>query len=182
MQVVIKSMKKEILAASALVGIGVAIIALRAKNKPLETVKNVNLEKYQGKWYEIAAFPQSFEKGCTCTTAEYSLGDNGKIEIKNSCIKDGKTKVATGKASVADKKTNAKLNVTFFRPFSGKYWIIALAPDYSYTVVGHPNRKYLWILGRKPKMDSMTYNHLVLQAANKGFDIRKLVKTVQDIA
>jgi apolipoprotein D and lipocalin family protein len=182
MLVVIKSMKKEILAASALVGIGVATIALRAKNEPLETVKNVDLEKYLGKWYEIAAFPQSFEKGCSCTTAEYSLRDDGKIEVKNSCIKDGKPKIAIGKASVTDKKTNAKLDVTFFGPFSGKYWIIALASDYSYAVVGHPNRKYLWILGRKPKMDSMTYNHLVLQAAGKAFDIRKLVKTVQDIA
>jgi len=173
-------MKKEILAASALVGIGAAAILLATKNKPLKTVNTVDIEKYLGKWYEIAAFPQSFEKGCTFTTAEYSLKDDGKIEVKNSCIKDGQPKVAIGEASVDDKRTNSKLDVSFFWPFSGKYWIIALAPDYSYAVIGHPNRKYLWILNRKPKMDAMTYNHLVLLAAGKGFDIRKLVKTVQE--
>lgn len=173
-------MRKEILAASALVGIGTAAILLSTKNKKLKTVPVVDLEKYLGKWYEIAAFPQKFEKGCTFTTAEYSLKEDGKIEIKNSCIKDGQYSEAIGEASVDDKNSKAKLDVSFFWPFSGKYWIIALAPDYSYAVVGHPNRKYLWILNRKPKMDSMTYNHLVLLAAGKGFDIRKLVKTVQE--
>jgi apolipoprotein D and lipocalin family protein len=174
-------MKKEIIATTALAGIGIAALALASKNKPLETVKHVELEKYLGKWYEISAFPQSFEKGCSNVTAEYSLRDDGKIDVKNSCIKDGQFKIAEGTASVDDKKTNAKLDVQFLWPFSGKYWIIALAPDYSYAVVGHPNRKYLWILGRKPIMDNMTYNHLVLLAASKGFDIRKLVKTVQGV-
>lgn len=173
-------MKKEILATSAILGIGAVALILSTRKKPLKTVSNVDLEKYLGKWYEIAAFPQSFEKGCTCTVAEYSLGDDGNIEVKNTCIKDGKIKTAIGTASVDDKRTNSKLDVSFFWPFSGKYWIIALAPDYSYAVVGHPNRKYLWILNRKPKMDSMTYNHLVLMAAGKGFDIRKLVKTGQE--
>ena len=162
-------------------GIGIAALAFATKNKPLKTVGHVELERYLGKWYEIAKFPQSFEKGCTDVTAEYSLHDNGKISIVNSCIKDGKSKVTEGVASVDDKES-AKLEVQFQWPFSGKYWIIALAPDYSYAVVGHPNRKYLWILNRKPVMDSMTYNHLVLVAASRGFDIRKLVKTVQDEA
>ena len=99
--------------------------------------------------------------------------------VKNTCIKNGKTKIAKGKATVADKRTNAKLDVQFFWPFTGKYWIIGLAHDYSYAVVGHPNRKYLWILGRKPQMDDMTYNYLALLAAYKGFDIRDLVRTDQ---
>lgn len=172
-------MKKEILATSALLGIGAVALALSNRNKTLETVGHVDLEKYLGKWYEIAAFPQSFEEGCTQTVAEYSLRDDGKISVTNTCIKDGKIKFAEGVATVTDKKTNAKLEVQFAWPFNGKYWIIALAHDYSYAVVGHPNRKYLWILGRKPQMDSMTYNHLVLTAASKDFDIRKLVKTVQ---
>jgi apolipoprotein D and lipocalin family protein len=173
-------MKKEIIATSAILGIGAVAIALSVRNKPLKTVNHVDIEKYLGKWYEIAAFPQSFEKGCICTTVEYKLMDDGNIEVKNTCIKDGKVKETIGIASVDDKKTNSKLDVSFFWPFNGKYWIIALAPDYSYTVVGHPNRKYLWILNRKPKMDNMTYNHLVLMTAGKGFDIRKLVKTVQE--
>ena len=173
-------MKKEILATTALAGLGIAAYAIATKNEPLETVGHVDLEKYWGKWYEIAAFPQGFEKGCTCTTAEYSLRDDGTIAVVNSCMINGNLKVVEGKASITDKKTNAKLEVQFAWPFSGKYWIIGLAPDYSYAIVGHPNRKYLWILSRKPVMDAMTYNHLVLVAAGKGFDIRKLVKTVQE--
>ena len=170
-------MKKELLATAALLGI--AAVALNAKDKPLETVGYVNLKKYTGKWYEIAAFPQSFEKGCSCTSAEYSIRPDGNIEVKNTCIKKGKVTTATGKAVVKDKTTNAKLSVQFFWPFSGKYWIIALAPDYSYAVVGHPNRDYLWILSRKPIMDDQTYRYLQVLAADKGFDIRKLVKTNQ---
>jgi len=172
-------MKKEIIAGTALAGIGIAAFALATRNKPLKTVGHVELEKYLGKWYEIAKFPQSFENGCTNVTAEYSLRDDGKISVINSCIKDGEPKSTEGIASIDDKESNAKLEVQFQWPFSGKYWIIALAPDYSYAVVGHPNRKYLWILNRKPVMDTMTYNHLVLVAASRGFDIRKLVKTVQ---
>jgi apolipoprotein D and lipocalin family protein len=177
-------MKKEIIATTALAGIGIAAAAITfaSRNEPLETVAHVELDKYLGKWYEIAAFPQNFEKGCTNATAEYSLRDDGLIAIKNSCLVDGKPRIAEGKARVTDKKTNARLEVQFTWLPNGKYWIIALAPDYSYAVVGHPNRKYLWILGRKPVMDNMTYNHLVLVAASKGFDIRKLVKTVQEVA
>jgi len=171
-------MKKEIIAGTALAGLGIAAFAFATRNKPLKTVNHVELEKYLGKWYEIAKFPQNFEKGCSDVTAEYSLRDDGKISVVNNCIKDGQPKINAGVASVDDKES-AKLEVQFQWPFSGKYWIIALAPDYSYAVVGHPNRKYLWILNRKPAMDSMTYNHLVLVAASRGFDIRKLVKTVQ---
>jgi len=172
-------MKKEIIAGTALAGLGIAAFAFATRNKPLKTVGHVELEKYLGKWYEIAKFPQSFENGCTDVIAEYSLRDDGKINIVNSCTKDGEPKTAEGVASIDDKESNAKLDVQFQWPFSGKYWIIALAPDYSYAVVGHPNRKYLWILNRKPVMDTMTYNHLVLVAASRGFDIRKLEKTIQ---
>jgi len=174
-------MRKEIIAGTALAGIGLAAFAIATRNKSLKTVSHVDLEKYLGTWYEIAKFPQGFEKGCTNVTADYSLREDGKISVVNSCLKDGKPKITDGVASINDKESNAKLDVQFQWPFSGKYWIIALAPDYSYAVVGHPNRKYLWILNRKPVMDSMTYNHLVLVAAGRGFDIRKLEKTLQDV-
>ena len=177
---VIIYMKKKFVATAALLGVaGIAAIALSAQNKPLETVAHVDVEKYLGKWYEIAAFPQRFQKGCSCTSAVYGLRPDGNIEVKNTCIKEGKVTTAIGKAVVKDKKTNAKLAVQFFWPFSGKYWIIALAPDYSYAMVGHPDRDYLWILSRKPVMDEQTYRMLLVQASNKGFDIRKLVKTDQ---
>jgi apolipoprotein D and lipocalin family protein len=174
-------MKKEVLATSAVLGAAtIAALALQARNEELETVGYVEVDKYLGKWYEIAAFPQRFERGCTHTRAEYSLNTDGSIRVQNSCIKNGKPDTVTGKAFITDTKTNAKLAVQFFWPFKGKYWILALAHDYSYALVGHPNRKYLWILGRKPQMNEQTYNYLTVLAAYRGFDVRHLVKTRQD--
>ncbi len=147
--------------------------------KNLETVRKVDVQRYMGKSYEIASFPQSFQKGCSCTMAEYSLNDNGTVKVINSCKVDGKKKTSVGKAWVTDKKTNAKLKVQFFWPFSGKYWIIDLANDYSYAVVGHPNRKYLWILSRTPDIDGQLYNEIVARTAAKGFDVSKLNVTQQ---
>ena len=172
--------KKQIIAGTAAFGLtSIAALALSFKNKPLSTVQYVELDKYLGKWYEIAAIPQNFEQGCSHSTAEYSLNDDGTIKVINTCVKDGKIKVSKGKATVVDTKTNAKLTVQFRWPFKGRYWIIGLAHDYSYALVGHPNRKYLWVLGRKPDMDNQTYNYLITLAANKGFDVREIVKTEQ---
>lgn len=171
-------MKKEILATSVVLGLGLTALAIHAGCKPLETVKYVELKKYMGTWFEIAAFPQPFEKGCICTSATYGLAEDGSVIVKNRCIKDDKLKVTEGRAFVTD-HTNAKLDVQFFWPFKGKYWIIDLAKDYSYAVVGHPNRNYLWILSRRPTLDEQTYNELVVRAADKGFDVRNLVKTAQ---
>ena len=178
-------MTKRILALGGLAGIAMIALAAYAKRKetPLETVPYVDVEKYMGIWYEIASFPQQFQKGCHCTKAEYTLNKKeGFVEVKNSCRKngaDGKLDEATGKATIADKKTNAKLEVEFFWPFKGKYWIIELASDYSYAVVGHPNREYLWILSRTPKMDTATYDMLTAAAKAKGFNLKKLQKTDQ---
>jgi apolipoprotein D and lipocalin family protein len=152
---------------------------------PLKTVDNVNLDKYIGKWYEIAAFPQIFEKGCNCTTAEYSKTDGNYIRVINSCRKDsvnGMLKSARGKAFIVLNTNNSKLKVQFFWPFKGDYWIIYLAGDYSYAVVGHPNRKYLWILARKPTMDDTVYGQLTDRIKAMGFDITKLKRTVQQCA
>jgi apolipoprotein D and lipocalin family protein len=148
----------------------------------LEVVRYVDLERYLGKWYEIASFPQSFQKGCNCTTAEYFKTDNNYIKVLNSCRKDsskGEITTAYGKAFVYDTTSNAKLKVQFFWPFKGDYWIIELADDYSYAVVGHPNREYLWILSRTPTMDISTYNSLLVRVKAKGFDINKLQITNQ---
>lgn len=132
-----------------------------------------------GKWYEIASFPQRFQKGCSCTVAEYTLNEKGTVKVDNSCTAYGKKKQSIGKAKVVDKQTNAKLKVSFFRPFWGKYWIIDLADDYSYAVVGHPNREYLWILSRTPEMDKQVYDDIVARAEAKGFDVSMLNRTVQ---
>ncbi len=149
---------------------------------PLQTVKQVDLNRYLGKWFEIASFPQFFQKGCNCTTAEYSLSDKGFVIVENKCNKDsiyGKESYIKGKAFVVKNSGNAKLKVQFFWPSKAKYWIIDLADNYSYAVVGHPNRKYLWILSRTPHMDDIIYQQIIKRLKEKGFDIAKLQKTAQ---
>jgi apolipoprotein D and lipocalin family protein len=145
----------------------------------LEVVANVELEKYLGKWYEIAHLPAKFQEGCDETTATYTLSKDGSISVLNQSIKNGKMKQAKGKARVVDKNSNAKLKVTFFWPFYGDYWILKLGNDYDYSVVGTPNRKYLWILSRTPQMDGKLYSQLIEYAKSKGFDVNKLIKTLQ---
>ena len=148
----------------------------------LQTVPYVDLKKYAGKWYEIASIPQRFQKGCTSTTATYTLTDKDYVVVENSCNKDsvdGKESSVKGKAFVEANSGNAKLKVQFFWPFKGKYWIIDLADDYSYAVVGHPNRKYLWILSRAAKMDEKIYQQIIARIKEKGFDISKIKLTTQ---
>lgn len=146
-----------------------------------QVVKSVDLARYMGKWYEIAAFPMWFERGCTCSVAEYTLqGDI--VLVRNSCRKDsrdGKLKTATAKAWAVEGTNNAKLKVQFFWPFRADYWIIALDADYRYAMVGHPKRKYLWILSRTSVMDERLYDELVETAKVKGYEVNKLRRTEQ---
>ena len=152
-----------------------------ASAQDLETVPQVDLQKYAGTWYEIASIPQSFQKGCTCTKATYTPTDEGYVLVENSCVKPEKDKIKSikGKAFAESGSGNAKLNVQFFWPFKGKYWIIDLADDYSYAVVGHPNRKYLWVLSRTPNMEESLYATLIKRAEDKGFDPTNIKMTVQ---
>ncbi len=153
-----------------------------SESQTLETVAQVDLKKYVGKWYEIASYPQRFQKGCHCTTAEYTWNEKGYITVENRCNKDsvhGKQSYIKGKAFVEKNSGNAKLKVQFFWPFKAKYWIIDLADDYSYAVVSHPNKKYLWILSRTPKMDNLIYQQILSRLVEKGFDLEKLKSTIQ---
>lgn len=153
-----------------------------AQAQELKTVPHVDLEKYAGKWYEIASFPQRFQKGCQYTTATYTPTDKGYVLVENRCRKhgkDGKKTYVKAKAFVVKNSGNAKLKVQFFWPFKGKYWIIDLADDYTYAVVSHPNRQYLWILSRKPDMDKFAYEKILAGLKEKRFDLSKLSKTVQ---
>ena len=157
----------------------------RLRLPPLETVAHVDLARYLGTWYEIASFPQSFQRGCTATTATYSLRTDGDIDVLNRCRKgsiDGEEKTALGRARVVDRPTNAKLEVSFFRPFWGDYWIIDLGEDYSYAVVGHPGRDYLWILSRTPTMAEATYEVIVARVQAQGYETSRLVRTLQPAA
>ena len=162
---------------------GSALVApSRAADKPLEVVESVDLERYLGRWYEIASYPAWFQRNCTATTADYSLREDGLIEVVNSCRKgslDGKLKQAKGRAKVVDAETNAKLKVSFFGPFWGPYWIIDLDPDYQWAVVGGPKRKYLWILSRTPQMNQELYDEIVARLPTKGYDPAGLNRTPQ---
>jgi apolipoprotein D and lipocalin family protein len=154
----------------------------RLRLPPLQTVAHVDLSRYVGTWYEIANFPQSFQRGCTATTATYTLRADGDIDVLNRCRKGslaGTEKSALGRAHVVDRATNAKLEVSFFRPFWGDYWVIDLADDYSYAVVGHPGRDYLWILARTPTMAEATFQGIVERLKLHGYETSRLVRTLQ---
>jgi apolipoprotein D and lipocalin family protein len=149
---------------------------------PLRTVAKVDLERYLGTWFEIASYPQRFQRDCTATQAKYSLDDDGDIRVENQCRKhtlDGKLDRAKGRARVVDTSTNAKLEVSFFRPFWGDYWIIDLGAEYEYAVVGHPSREYLWILSRTPTLHPTVYAGILERLVAQGYDTSRLQVTLQ---
>ncbi|RPI74108.1 MAG: hypothetical protein EHM47_04510 [Ignavibacteriales bacterium] len=152
-------------------------ISIAAQTSPPSTVKSVDLKKYTGLWYEIAKIPNSFQDHCISgTTAEYSIKENGEISVLNSCIdEDGKTDKADGIARIVDKKTNAKLEVSFvsflgWRPFWGDYWIIGLDENYQWAVIGHPEREYGWILSRVKHPDHETMNKIFEILKEQGYN------------
>ena len=140
-------------------------------------MSHVELNRYLGKWYEIAHLPTRFQRNCTDTTATYSLSTDGNISVLNECERNGKVKQIKGKAKVVDKNTGAKLKVTFFWPFYGDYWIVGLGKDYEYAVVGTPNRKNLWILSRTPQMDDQLFSQIIESVKSQGFNLDNLIKT-----
>lgn len=152
---------------------------------PLEVVQQVDLQRYMGTWYEVARYPNRFQRECIASTASYTLRDDGKIDVLNQCEKifsDGKIKKASGKAWVVEKETNAKLKVSFFWPFKGDYWIIDLDSEYTYAVVGHPKRKYLWILSRKPVLEPENYQKILQRLEKQGYDTSRLIVSAEQQA
>ena len=143
----------------------------------LKTVAHVDLERYLGKWYEIARYDHRFERGCSEVEAIYTLRDDGMIGVLNRCFlkADNKTKEAHGRAKIVDKETNSKLKVTFFWPFYGDYWIIELAEDYRFVVVSEPTKEYFWILSRTPTMEKADLEGILERVKVLGFDETKLI-------
>jgi apolipoprotein D and lipocalin family protein len=139
-------------------------------------VRQVDLERYAGRWHEIAKIPNRFQKGCARgTTAEYFLEEDGTIRVVNSCLeKDGDVKETEGAARVVDRRSNARLEVSFvsfagWRPFWGDYWIIGLDPDYAWAVVGTPDREYGWILARTPTLDDASLEAAFASLERNGY-------------
>ena len=149
---------------------------------PVRTIPSVDLARYTGLWYEIARYPNSFQKGCRDTTATYTLRSDGEITVVNRCLKgaEGKLAEATGRAWLAEPPDTSRLKVTFFWPFRGDYWIIDLGENYEYAVVGTPDRMYLWILSRTPSLTADTYTGILQRLVPQGFDPAKLLKTDQN--
>lgn len=150
---------------------------LRDSSIPLTTVNSVDIERYLGRWYEIARLPNQFEKNCEGVTADYSRRDDGLISVINSCrlgSTDGKLKVAKGRARIVDTASNAKLEVSFFGPFWGDYWILELDDDYELALVGEPSGKYLWVLSRAPKLHPEVLAATLNRLKDFGYETDKL--------
>lgn len=156
----------------------VALLAI-ACNAP-ETVDYVDLERYDGLWYEIASYEQSFQAGCEDTTATYTIRDDGDIDVLNECYVDGTYDAIEGYAYVTDTSTNAKLRVVFDSGFPGDYWIIDIDEDsdddedYQWAVVGSSIRSFLWILSREPELDSDTLDGILDRLDDQGYDVGDL--------
>lgn len=156
----------------------------------VKPVSSVDLKRYSGKWFEIARYSNKYQKNCVGnTTATYALKEEGKILVTNECLKkDGTVIDAKGEGKIADKTSNAKLEVRFapgylaFLPSVwGNYWIIDLDENYQYAAVGDPKREYLWILSRTPKLNDATYQNILRRVETMGFSPGKLVKTPQNV-
>lgn len=145
---------------------------------PLDTVANVDVNRYTGKWYEIARYPNWFQSGCASSAAEYTANDDGSIGVFNACLDadGGVNSTIQGTARVVDTTTNAKLKVAFPGvPFEGSYWIIQLGDDYEYAVVGEPTRLTLFILSRTPTLDQETLDTILAKLPDQGYDPARLI-------
>lgn len=160
-----------------------ALAPVYAQPAPLQAVPSLDVPRYMGTWYEVAKYPNSFQKKCASSTqATYSLQANGRVQVLNRCkTEQGEWSEALGEARQAGHATSAQLKVRFapawlsFIPMVwGDYWVIALDPDYQWVVVSEPRREYLWILSRTPQLPAGTYQQLLNQLAAQGFDLSRI--------
>lgn len=172
-----------VVAALCLNGIGALAQTAPAPLPPLTTIATLDVPRYLGRWYEIAKYPNSFQKKCVANTqANYSLRSDGLLQVVNRCrLADGQTSEAVGAARQQGEANSPKLKVRFapawlsFIPAVwGDYWVIDLDPAYQLAAVAEPQRDYLWVLSRTPKVDHPSYQALLERLTQKGFDINKL--------
>lgn len=142
------------------------------------TVQNLDLNRYLGYWYEVARFDHPFERGMEYAMAHYTLRDDGKIDVLNTGIKDGRAKDAKGIAKTTG--VPGLLRVSFFGPFFGDYRIMMLDEDYQYVLVGGSNHKYLWILSRTPQLEEETKTLILAEAERRGYDTNQLIWVKQN--
>ena len=160
------------------------------RDRAVEAVPTVDLERYAGLWYEVARLPNRFQKGCDCcVTATYTPREDGQLTVLNQCREeDGSSNAVEGEARLArDDGPASKLKVRFAPAFFsflgfvwGDYWVLDLDEDYSRALVGSPDRKYLWVLSREPSMDEERYTALLDEAGSMGFDVSRVRRTAQE--
>ena len=141
-------------------------------------VKELDIEKYLGTWYEISRYDHSFERGLEGVTATYSYHEDGKIKVENAGYKeslDGEKSVAIGKAKIPDLNVPSKLKVSFFWIFYGDYFVMELDENYQWALIGSNSDKYLWILSRTPKLNENVKKEILEKAEKRGYDISKLI-------
>ncbi len=145
-----------------------------------QPVKPVDLKHYVGLWYELARYENRFERNCEAVTAEYRTRPDGMIEVVNSCRKGavgGPLTVAKGRAKVVAQSQDAKLKVSFFGPFFGDYWVLDHADDYSWSIVGEPSGRFLWILAREANPPAALRDSLEGRVRQLGYDTGLLRRT-----
>ena len=139
---------------------------------------DLDLDEYSGTWYEVARFDHTFERGLSFCKANYSLRDDGKVDVLNTGIKNGKPKEAKGKAKLTDNPR--VLRVSFFGPFYGDYRIMLLDDEYQWVLVGGSSDSYLWILSRTPKIEDAVRENILAEATRRGYDVSKLIWVEQE--
>jgi len=157
------------------------VLAGCASRPPLATVPNVDLQRYGGRWFEIAKYPNWFQAGCVGDiSAEYTPQQDGRVEVVNRCRqKNGTFREVRGHATIVPGSHDSKLRVRFAgSPVAGDYWIIGLdEKNYSWALVGDPSRQFLWILGRNPQMSAESYSRIVALAVKLGYSAERIKAT-----
>ena len=164
----------------ALAKVGPVVSLLACVGRPTgnmavpDPTKPVDLERYAGRWYELARYENRFETGCEGVTADYRVRPDGKVGVVNTCRQgaaDGPTKSTEGYAEVVEGSNGAKLKVTFFWPFYGDYWVLDRGGDYGWAIVREPSGEYLWILSRDPTPGKAVLDGHLERAKELGYDL-----------
>lgn len=153
----------------------------------IDSVETLEVERYMGRWYDVASYPQRFQEGCACTTATYTLQDNGEVRVENACRIDGEETGITGRAYAPDPARSAELLVEFFVLLpAGDYWVVRLdepldddAP-YPLAIVSEPQMDALWVLSREPVLDDAQWADIEAWLETKGFDLGRLERVSHD--
>jgi apolipoprotein D and lipocalin family protein len=156
---------------------------------PPASAGQVDLQRYQGNWYELARLPMFFQRNCAQSEAHYLLQDDGSIGVTNRCrTLEGEWIEVRGRAVAQQAGRTDKLWVSFDNWFSalfpgvakGDYWVLYLDQDYQHVLVGNPNREYLWLLSRTPQVSAETREQLLAEARARGYDTDALIWRVAD--